>query len=92
MEQKKKRRRYDAEFKKNVVGLMASGRSAASLAESFGVSTAQIYNWKSKYGTTQGQQNEKQAIKDLEAKLREVTEERDILKKAMAYMSQGGLK
>ena len=46
------RRRYDWEVKKKVVGLMASGRSVASLDESFGVSAAQIYDWKSKYGPT----------------------------------------
>ena len=53
--------------------------------------------WKSKYGTTLNQQDKKQAIKDLEAKLHQVTQERAIIKsgtppEAMTYMSQEGLK
>ena len=42
----KGRRRYDAEFKLNVLEMHRNGRSVPSLAESFGINENIIYRWK----------------------------------------------
>jgi transposase len=86
--QRKTRKRYDTEFKKEVVRLIDQGRSVKSLSESFELTPAQIYNWRSKYGSTSTEQQERETIRELEAELRKIKEERDILKKAMAYLSR----
>mgnify|MGYP001026371676 CR=1 FL=1 len=51
----KKRRQYDAEFKSNLLKMHEDGRSVSSLAESFGVNENLIYHWKSAARATMDQ-------------------------------------
>ncbi len=86
----KKRRRYDAEFKKNILKMIEDGRSVASLSQSFGVSEGLLYRWKSdakKRKRTVGS-GEKEEVKQLRKRLKEVELERDILKKALSIFSR----
>ncbi|MFT4972368.1 MAG: transposase [Saprospiraceae bacterium] len=85
-----KRRRYDAEFKLNVLELHKTGRSVSSLATSFGINENLIYRWKkeSKDSESTSQTSEIIEIKALRNQLKEVEQERDILKKALGIFSR----
>ena len=87
-------RRYDAEFKANILRLHAQGRSVADLEEAFGVHHTVIYRWKKKAAKTTASPPSAQAeqVADLQRRLAQVTEERDILKKALAIFSRHPLK
>lgn len=86
----KKRRSYDAAFKANILKLNAEGRSVGSLAESFGVNENLIYRWKSqaKQAAPFEQSEELKENLALRAELKQLKEERDILKKALAIFSR----
>ena len=79
----KKRRRYDAAFKANILKMNADGRSVSSLSESFGINENLIYRWKkaaSETGTSSTGKDSKENL-ELRRQLQILTEERDILKK-----------
>jgi transposase len=57
------------------------GFAVKEVAARLGVSTWSLYQWIKRYGIP--------AEKRLEAELKRVTEERDILKKAAAYFAKG---
>lgn len=86
----KKRRSYDAEFKSNVLEMHNNGRSVPSLASSFGLNENLIYRWKkeSKKSESAGKLGEIMEIKVLRKQLKEVEQERDILKKALGIFSR----
>ena len=86
----KKRRRYDAEFKKNILKMIEDGRSITSLSQSFGVSEGLLYRWKSDAKKRKGtaRDDEKDEVKQLRKRLKEVELERDILKKALSIFSR----
>jgi transposase len=88
--QPKKRRRYDAEFKSNVLKMHKEGRSVPSLAASFGVNENLIYRWKkeSKESSLSAKMDVDSEIKQLHKQLKEVEQERDILKKALSIFSR----
>lgn len=50
--QPKKRRKYDADFKTEVLKMLANGQTAAYIANALGISENIIYRWKSinRYG------------------------------------------
>ena len=85
------RRRYDAEFKKNVLQMVEDGRSVASVSQALGIKEGLIYNWRSKAKkkkkVEKGQGGSVQ-IKALEKRIKELEEERDILKKALSIFSR----
>ncbi len=96
---KQERRQYDAEFKRQAVTLsMEKGRTVASVAESLGINKDLIYHWRKRLQEKgelafpgNGKQlltAEQERIRQLERKLKETEEERDILKKALAIFSQ----
>lgn len=89
----RKYRRYDAEFKENALRLLSDGRSISSLAESLGISENLLYIWRSKAKKASSVSNSKEAdleeeLKGLKKKLKEVEQERDILKKALSIFSR----
>ena len=93
MEKKKtvqKRRRYDVEFKTKLLEMHKNGRSIASLSSSFGINENVLYRWKkaSKDAESSSSSEELKEIKALRKQLKEVEQERDILKKALAIFSQ----
>lgn len=103
MEKKKAgtgRRKYDSEFKEEVLKMIVNGRPVREISETLGVGENLIYRWKSlssgKTGlsgvsaasviSTSVPASEYEAIK---LRLREVEQERDILKKALGIFSRG---
>ena len=95
----KKRRRYDAEFKKNAVALANEPeRSIAEVEESLGITQGLIYRWQ-KQLNNQGSlafpgngiealTPEQKKIRELEKKLRDFEIECEILKKAVSIFSK----
>ena len=94
-----KRRRYDADFKKNAVALAKEpGRSISEVEQSLGITHGIIYRWQ-KQLNAQGSlafpgngiealTPEQKKIRELEKQLRDSEIEREILKKAVAIFSK----
>ncbi len=91
------RKTYDREFKIQAVKMVLDqGRPVSSVAKSLGISVSVLHSWKHKYledsgasFTGHGKMNSTDAAtRELKAQLARVTQERDILKKAMAYFAQ----
>lgn len=89
---KEEKRRYDKEFKVSAVKLITEeGESAAEVARKLGIHSNLIYVWKKKYG----QDGEKafvgkghlSELVSLRRKVKELEEDKEILKKAMGIFS-----
>ena len=93
----RKRRRFDIEFKREAVRIASyPDRSVESVARDLGIHPNMLHRWKREFEKDlenafpgKGHQlPEQERIKQLEKELRDVKEERDILKKAMAIFSK----
>lgn len=73
-------RKYSEDFKREAVRKIHEGQSVASLSRELGVSEGVLHNWKKK--DFEGASDLEKENLSLKKKLREVEEERDILKKA----------
>lgn len=96
MEEKNKglqRRKYDAEFKAEVLKMVANGQSVAYVSQALGISENIIYRWRQK------RKGEKEAGKgdlsslsaenqQLKERVRQLETEREVLKKALAIFSR----
>ena len=87
------RKIYNTEFKQTIVTLYESGKTVSELSKEFGVSTASINRWKREYGSTKSLEftaltEELKRIKSLEKELKNIKQERDILKKAVSIFSK----
>jgi len=88
------RRKYDAEFKKEVIRMIESGRSVPDVAQSLGIGTNLIYYWKKQAkkkginspSTAHDSFDEDKAA--LQKRIKELEMERDILKKALGIFSR----
>ena len=95
----KPRRKYDAEFREDVLKMVFAGRPVQEIATSLGINANMIHKWRSRYTNTMspvaplssvvlaavpGAEHER-----IKARLREVEQERDILKKALGIFSRG---
>ena len=92
-----KRRKYDREFKVEAVKLVTGGgRAVAEVARNLGIHENLLYKWKEKYtediahafpgkGRLKPAEEEQRRMK---RELADVTQERDILKKALAIFSK----
>lgn len=91
-----KKAAYPAEFKESAVKLaLESGNSIAQTARELGVHEKTMYNWISTYskpktgiGLDREINHPFDEIKRLKKELAQVTQERDILKKATAYFAK----
>jgi transposase len=91
---KSRRRKYDAEFKKEVIKMIESGRSVPEVAQSLGIGNNLVYYWvkqaKKKGAIPQGKPDmvfdEDKAA--LQKRIKELEMERDILKKALGIFSR----
>jgi transposase len=92
-----KRRKYDREFKLEAVRLSReSGRSVSGVARDLGISENVLYRWRGQlveggeaaFPGKGHQSGEPEELRRLHRQLAEVTEERDILKKALAVLSR----
>lgn len=88
----KTRRKYDAEFKNEVVKMLVSGQTAVYISKALGVSENLIYRWKNQHQGVKkvsGEQNElaleNQQLRD---RVRQLETEREILKKALSIFSR----
>ena len=87
------RRTYTEEFKAEAVQMLLDGHSAASVCERLGLSTVNLlYNWKRKLLAQGGPAavGLEARVRELEAELRRVERERDILKKALTIFGRDG--
>jgi transposase len=83
------------QFKKDAVRLVRSGRSVSDVAQSLGIARSLLQRWRDQLNRGEGevfpgrgkQSGEAEELRKLKQKLRDVTEERDILKKALAYFA-----
>lgn len=91
----KKRRKYDEDFKAEVLKMIENGQSINAIAQSLGIGDNLIYRWKNKQKATSKQVikgeksdfslkllEENQALKE---KVKQIELERDILKKALRF-------
>lgn len=93
-----KRKRYSKEFRQDVLNMLKTGnKKVPELSRELGIAEGILYRW---YQESGGQTAEEEKVSDqtkelreLRVKLAEVTEEHDILKKAVSIFSkQGNLK
>ena len=92
------RRQFTREFKSEAVELLLNGgKTAVEVARNLGIRVELLYRWKNEYVSNKAQafpgtghlaDPEDEKIRKLERELTSVTEERDILKKALAIFSR----
>ncbi len=95
----KPRRKYDDEFKRDVLKMIFNGRPVQEISHSLGINANMIHRWKAAHTAAAGPSV---AVPDnvipsvsgaeyeqIKARLREVEQERDILKKALGIFSRG---
>lgn len=101
-EHPKPRRHYDKQFKLDAVALLEGGRNLAQLARELGISHWNLRDWKKAFGSgasnapagpaakpTPGGPVELAAeVADLRRELEATRRQRDILKKALAFVAQ----
>lgn len=81
-----RRRKYDEEFKHNALQMIEHGQSVRSVAQALGVSENLLHKWKQSRRSHRSDLEAENA--ELRAKLRQVEQERDILKKALSIFSR----
>ena len=94
----KPRKKYTEEFKRSVIDhWRSSGKSAAQVAQEFGVKIWNLRDWKRQYGAVARPvdgpipptpEAMAQEIQQLRKELARVTMQRDILKKSMGILSE----
>ena len=87
----KRRRKYDATFKREAVALwLNSGKSAQEIGSQLGITENHLYSWKGEFGPA-GPLTESQRDEEL-ARLRQenalLRQQRDILKKTLGILSE----
>jgi transposase len=99
-QRRKSGRRYDAELKENAVNLVKAGRSFKQVAEDLGVSAWSLRMWvkRSRNGQELDQRRAETVLSPQELENRRLRQQveylqrqRDILKKALAIVSDGHL-
>ena len=89
------RRTFTPQFKKDALGLVSNGRSVTEVARDLGIARSLLQRWKEQMegrGGAPGSGNPSltegsEELRVLRQQLKDVTEERDILKKALAYFA-----
>lgn len=84
------RRKYDDEFKARILKMHEDGRSIASLAEAFSIKSHVLYRWRklARQAADPSQAATNKEIIRLGKELARITQERDILKKALSIFSR----
>ena len=89
------RRTFTPQFKRDAVALVEQGKSVTEVAHSLGIVRSLLQRWREQlqddpsvafpgHGNASG---DRERIRELEKALRDTREERDILKKALAYFA-----
>lgn len=87
------RRHFTKEFKEQAVQMLLDGHSASSIVERLGLSRSNLlYRWRRELIGQSGKTAEvlDDRVRQLEAELKRVEQERDILKKALAIFGRSG--
>ncbi|MDQ3208994.1 MAG: transposase [Gemmatimonadota bacterium] len=92
------RRTFTPQFKKDAVALVLSGRSVNEVAHDLGIARSLLQHWRTQlardpdvsapFPGAERLAPQAEQLRQLQQRLRAVTEERDILKKALAYFDQ----
>jgi len=95
----KKRKKYDRQFKIDAVSLVVNGeRSVSEAARDLGIEANMLHRWKQKL-TREGSESfpgkgrlssQEEELRRLRRELEQVKEDREILKKALAFFSKNG--
>jgi transposase len=89
----KKRRKYDASFKADVLQMLSNGRPAGEVSQALGIGENLIYKWKRSHAD-QAAKEEPSAVglqaenERLKAALSQAEQERDILLNALLIFSR----
>jgi transposase len=93
-----KRRKYDEDFKAEVLKMVENGQAVSQISKSLGVSENLIYGWRSKRKakakeTAKGEKSDfslrlLEENEQLKEKVKQLEMERDILKKAVSIFSR----
>lgn len=89
----KRPRRYSEEFRRQMIELVRSGRTPEELSREFDPSAQAIRNWvaaaESEDGAPDGwSEGERRELREAKAKIRQLEEEIDILKKAAVWFAR----
>lgn len=80
------RRKYDDEFKRDALQMIANGQPVRAVAQSLGVGENLLHKWKQ---AARGSQSPgEREVSELRARLRQVEQERASLKKALSIFSR----
>ena len=94
---KKKRKKHPEEFKREAVRLLEGRgeRTVADVAASLGVAENLLHAWKRKFGSAaeevrreRGGETPEEELKRLRREISQVKQERDILKKSIAFFAR----
>lgn len=90
-----KKRSYDLEFKHTIVELIDSGKRVSEVCSEYNLGSSMVNRWRREFAknslglkSVEEVSKEKQEIANLKKQLREITMERDILKKAVSIFSK----
>lgn len=92
---KHRRRKFTNEFKSETVNLIrSSGKSIAQVCRELGLAENTVQRWVAQAAIDDGQRNgltttEREELSRLRREIRVVSEERDVLAKAIAFFSKG---
>lgn len=84
-----KRRRYDRDFREGAVGIVReTGKAIAQVARDLGINAGTLANWVAKDKLARGEKLDPtkvdaEVVRQLEAKIAELTMERDVLKRSV---------
>lgn len=87
------RRKFDKEFKTTIVSLLDSGKSMKDVCSEYDLNDGVVRRWRREFaketGAFKGESTlvYEQEIKQLKKQLKDIKEERDILKKAVRIFS-----
>lgn len=92
-----RRRKFDPQFKLDAVRLIQDGkRPVQEIAQDLGVRRATLYRWqrelaadaKNAFRGKGKRKPEQEQLRQLQQELKRVTQERDVLKKALAFFAK----
>ena len=88
---------FDLEFKRTIVELLLSGKKVKDICLEYNLGPSMVNRWRRDFikdskvlKTTDELSQEQREIANLRKELREITMERDILKKAVSIFSKSG--
>lgn len=99
METEKRRKKYDRQFKIDAVSLVINGeRSVAEVARDLGIEGNVLYRWKRELSREKAEAfpgkgrlgPQEEELRRLRRELEQAKEDREILKKALAFFSKHG--